>query len=134
MGSIWHRSDSDLERVWLERLPTGLSALATGGTGSASTRSISSIPGDYFPNPFGPCSSWPRTVSIWAGTALQRFVGLVQSTAPLAERILELFDLTSFVSREPLEQTVRETIQFENIRRSQKTLIIAATNWDSGEL
>ena len=66
--------------------------------------------------------------------ALQRFVDLVQSTAPLAERILELFDLTAFVSREPLEQTVHETIQLENIRRSQKTLIIAATNWNSGEL
>jgi hypothetical protein len=58
----------------------------------------------------------------------------VQSTAPLAERILELFDLTAIVSREPFEQTVHETIQLENIRRSQKALIIAATNWNSGEL
>jgi predicted acylesterase/phospholipase RssA len=68
----------------------------------------------------------------WDG--IQRFVHLLRSSAPLQQRLLALFDLSAIVVREPLEQTVRSVINYENIRRSDKQLIIAATNWQTGEL
>jgi predicted acylesterase/phospholipase RssA len=125
---------SDLERVWRDVLADRLDSTGNGGYRFRLNPFDFLSPRNYLPNPLQPVLQLAQDSLYLAWDGLQRFVGLIQSTAPLAERILSLFDLTSIVSREPLEQTVSETIQLENIRRSQKTLIIAATNWDSGEL
>jgi predicted acylesterase/phospholipase RssA len=47
---------------------------------------------------------------------------------------LTFVNLSSFVIREPLERTVKETIDFDEIRYSPKKLIIAATNWEIGRV
>jgi predicted acylesterase/phospholipase RssA len=125
---------SDLERVWRETLAERVDRTGNGGYRFRLSPFDLLYPSNYFPNPIRPLMQLAQDSLYLGWDGLQRLVGLLQSTAPLAERVLSLFDLTSIVSREPLEQTVRETIQLENIRSSQKTLIIAATNWDSGEL
>jgi predicted acylesterase/phospholipase RssA len=125
---------ADLERVWREVLSDRLERTGNGGYRFRLNPFDFLNPRNYLPNPFQPMLQLAEDSLYIGWEGLQRFVGLVQSTAPLAERLLQLFDLTAIVSREPLEQTVHETIQLENIRRSQKTLIIAATNWNSGEL
>ena len=123
-----------LENIWRETLADRLERTGNGGFRFRLNPFDFLNPRNYVPNPFQPMLQLAEDGLYVSWEALRRFVGLVQSTAPLAERILELFDLTAIVSREPLEQTVHETIQLENIRRSQKALIIAATNWNSGEL
>jgi predicted acylesterase/phospholipase RssA len=125
---------SDLERVWRETLAERMDRTGNGGYRFRANPLDLLYPSNYFPNPLQPLIQLAQDSLYLGWEGLQRLVRLLQSTAPLAERLLEVFDLTSFVSREPLEQTVRETIQLENIRSSRKTLIIAATNWDSGEL
>ena len=51
----------------------------------------------------------------WDG--LQRVVNLVSAQEmPLLERIVELFDFTSFVSLDPFRQTLNDTIVFDEIR------------------
>jgi predicted acylesterase/phospholipase RssA len=125
---------SDLERVWLDALADRTDRAGNGGYRFRLSPLDFFNPVLYFPNPIRPFLQLAQDSLFLGWDGLQRLATLVQSTAPLGERFLELFDLTSFVSREPLEQTVREWIQLENIRRSRKTLIIAATNWDSGEL
>jgi predicted acylesterase/phospholipase RssA len=136
--SLWAQlgtaSISDLERVWLETLAERLDGSGNGGYRFRANPLDYLDPRDYFPNPIPPLLQLAQDSLYLGWNSVQRLVNLLQSTAPIAERFLALFDLSSFVSREPLEQTVRETIQFENIRRSLKTLIIAATNWQSGEL
>src|SRR5262245_21425202 len=123
-----------LENVWRETMADRLERTGNGGYRFRLNPFDFLNPRNYVPNLLHPMLQLAEDGLYVSWEALRRFVGLVQSTAPLAERVLELFDLTAIVSREPLEQTVHETIQLENIRRSQKTLIIAATNWDSGEL
>jgi predicted acylesterase/phospholipase RssA len=125
---------SDLERVWRETLADRMDRTGNGGYRFRANPLDLLYPGNYFPNPLQPLIQLAQDSLYLGWEGLQRLVRLLQSTAPLAERLLEVFDLTSFVSREPLEQTVRESIQLEKIRSSQKILIIAATNWDSGEL
>jgi predicted acylesterase/phospholipase RssA len=124
---------SALERVWLETLAQRVFGTGNGGYRFRANPVDFLNPFNYFPNPISPLIqlAWDSLELGWSG--LQRLVNLLRSSDPIAERILALFDVSSFVSREPLEQTLRETIQFENIRRSEKKLIIAATNWQSGE-
>jgi predicted acylesterase/phospholipase RssA len=125
---------SDLERVWLETLAERAYSTGNGGYRFRANPVDFLNPFRYFPNPISPLIQlgWDSFGLGW--NLFERTVNLLQSTAPVLERLLALLNLSSFVSREPLDQTVRETIQFENIRRSAKKLIIAATNWQSGEL
>jgi predicted acylesterase/phospholipase RssA len=125
---------SDLERVWRETLAERIDGTGNGGYRFRANPLDFLDPSKYLSNPIQPLIQLAQDSLYLGWDGLQRLVGLLQSTAPLAERILSLFDLTSLVSRAPLEQTVRETIELENIRSSRKSLIIAATNWDSGEL
>src|SRR5262249_51201508 len=124
---------TDLERVWREVFVE--TAASTNGGYRFRLNPLNLLnPYYYVPNPIQPFLQMAQDSLALGWDGIQRFVGFLQSTAPLADRFLSLFDLTSIVSRDPLEQTVRETIQLENIRSSRKKLIVAATNWDSGEL
>jgi predicted acylesterase/phospholipase RssA len=50
------------------------------------------------------------------------------------QRLLELLDLSSIISTEPFANTIRRTIQLHRIRSSPTKLLVAATNWKTGEL
>ena len=58
----------------------------------------------------------------------------MEQEAPLLRRITELFNFASFVSWQPFAQTLHETIRFADIRRAEKMLQVAATNWETGVL
>jgi predicted acylesterase/phospholipase RssA len=47
---------------------------------------------------------------------------------------LELPDISTLFSREPLDRLIKATVQFESIRRSQKQLRVATTNWKTAEV
>jgi len=59
---------------------------------------------------------------------------LFRSEAPLLRRFTELVNYPSFVSLQPFTETVQETIEFAEIRRAEKELRLAATNWETGAL
>jgi predicted acylesterase/phospholipase RssA len=48
--------------------------------------------------------------------------------------VIELFNFASLLSSEPMTQMLHETIRFTDIRRAEKVLRIAATNWETGDL
>lgn len=56
------------------------------------------------------------------------------SDAPLQSRVLSLIDLQAFISASPLDGLVDETIDLAALRRSEKRLTIAASNWEDGLL
>ena len=56
------------------------------------------------------------------------------STRLLMRRTVGTLDLGTFISMEPLHKLVRETISLEKMRKSNRTLKIATTNWLTGEL
>ena len=59
---------------------------------------------------------------------------LLASSAPLAQRILEMFNLSSFVDDHHFAEIIRRKIHFENIRSSSRPLRVFVTNWDTGEV
>ena len=92
-------------------------------------------PISYVLNPLQPFNHLIGDSAMLAWDALQRAGNLVlaQDTS-LLERTVQLFDFTSFISIEPFRQTLNETIGFQEIRRSQKDLMIATTNWEMGRV
>src|SRR5207253_4051185 len=52
----------------------------------------------------------------------------------LADRLLDLVDLSVLISNEPLHRVVTAMIPPDNIRQSDKLLRIAATNWTTGQV
>lgn len=125
---------SNLENVWLETL----AADAAGNNGGYRFRGDPSYylnPGSYLPNPLRPFMQLAEDSAFLAWDGVQRAVHLASSrNETLRERISELFNFSSFVSTEPWEDTINETIDFEAIRRSDRILRIAATNWTNGKL
>jgi predicted acylesterase/phospholipase RssA len=125
---------SDLENVWLDALaekPQG------GGNGAYRFRAnpLDYLdPRYYLPNPIRPLIQLAGDTFDLSWEGLQRSVHLLRSNEPLPERVLTFVNLSSFVIREPLERTVKETIDFDEIRYSPKKLIIAATNWEIGRV
>lgn len=125
---------SSLEQVWLDRLTEDA---YRGGNGAfriranplrfLDPRSLVSQPIQLFIQ-----LAEDSTYLAWEG--FQRAVHFATAREePLVQRFLELFDLSSFIARDPLEQTVTETIDFENIRRSTRELRIVATDWVTGQ-
>jgi NTE family protein len=56
------------------------------------------------------------------------------SPGEVETRLLKLVDLSILVSNDPEYRLIKDTINFEALRRSDKMLKIAATNWRTGEL
>jgi len=56
------------------------------------------------------------------------------SPGGVEERLLKLVDISTFISNEPEYHLIKETINFERLRQSNKTLKIAVTNWRTGAL
>ncbi len=63
-----------------------------------------------------------------------RPVNFFWSSQILENRLLDLFNLTSFITVEPLRQLLTERMAFEDIRRFNKILRIIATNWETSEI
>ena len=65
--------------------------------------------------------------------ALWRAELFFKANEPLADRIVNLLDFSALVSTEQFGGLVRETIDLDRIRANdERTLIVAATNWDEG--
>jgi predicted acylesterase/phospholipase RssA len=92
-------------------------------------------PINFILNPLQPFKHLIEDSATLAWDGLGRIVNLGTAQAkPLLERVVELFDFTSFVSLEPFRQTVSETVWFQEIRQSQKELLIITTNWELGNV
>lgn len=56
------------------------------------------------------------------------------SPGEVETRLLKLVDLSILISNDPEYRLIKDTINFEALRRSDKILKIAVTNWRTGEL
>jgi NTE family protein len=92
-------------------------------------------PINFILNPLQPFKHLVEDSATLAWDGLGRIVnmGTAQGKS-LLERVVSLFDFTSFVSLEPFRQTVNETVWFQEIRQSEKELRIITTNWELGNV
>ncbi len=136
LTSHWedHRAGAagNLESVWIERMSW------QGGVNGGYRLRVAPFelfdPRQYLPNPLRPFLRVAGDLAFLGWEGVKRSVHLVAGEGPLLERALETFNLSSFVSVDPWQETIEAEIDFEKIRQAKKKLTIAATNWIEGRL
>src|SRR5204862_6178472 len=73
-------------------------------------------------------------VSFFARDFYRRGLVFLLSNDDVETRLLKTMDLSSIISNEPERRLIEKTINFQNIRESNKMLRIATTNWSTGNL
>lgn len=124
---------ADLERVWLEQLAEH--NLRSGGYRIRANPLDVLNPAWYVPNPVRPVVDLARDGAFLTWDAIQRTVGVLTGRdEPIEQRLIELFDLATFITRDPWLRTIRDSIPFANLRGCSRKLRVAATNWANGTL
>jgi predicted acylesterase/phospholipase RssA len=91
-------------------------------------------PDCYAGHPAAPFQHLLEDTSFFLKDWSRRALAFVQTQASLRRRALELIDLSVIVSVDPLRELLSRELSLENIRKSGQKLLIAATNWSTGEL
>jgi predicted acylesterase/phospholipase RssA len=126
---------ANLERAWIEVVAGDI-----GRNGAYRFRGDPGYlldPSSYMPNPLRPLLDLARDSAFLTWEGIQRAVYLTTSREEsLRERAANLFDFSTFVSTEPWDQTIRQTINFAAIRGAEDTrkLRVFATNWTTGRV
>lgn len=123
-----------LERVWLERIASGPGRCGNGIFRFRGDLSRYFDPQCLAENPFGMLAELTEDGALLTQQAVMRGLNFLRSPGSLQTRSLEFIDLSAFISSGPFYRLVREVVSPESIRRSDKTLRIVATNWDTGEV
>lgn len=84
--------------------------------------------------PVDTLAEWARDGLFFANYAFVRGLNLLTSQAPLRARLAETVDVAAFFSTRPFESLVNETIDLDAVRRSDRRLTIATSNWRDGTL
>lgn len=128
-------SIANLERAWLDQLSDSAQTCGNGVFRIRADPTDFINPACFIPNPLQPFMQLAGDSALLAWDGLKRVVNVaMEQEAPLEQRVTELFNFSSFVSNQPIAQTLHETIRFADIRRAEKVLRIAATNWETGTL
>jgi predicted acylesterase/phospholipase RssA len=124
-----------LEAVWLGRLrETGWSGGVNGVYRFRLNPLAFADPSYYFPRPWQPFLDALRDGAFLFRDGLARLASLADLDEDLRQRLARLVDFAAFVSTEPFQGTIRDTLDFARIRTSSTLLRIPATNWNTGRL
>ena len=120
-----------LEKIWLNRIAesesgTGNGALSFRGNPLVylSSRAVAA--------PVQSLAGMLRDGLFFAQYGLKRGAAFFSSTRGILARAAEFVDVSSFISVEPLRQTIAREVSCEKIRTSPKLLRIIATDWENG--
>ena len=128
---------SNLESVWLDRL----SRESRVGSASGGYRYLANPleffdPRSFFTNPVASITRLADDSLYLFWDFLNRFMYVVNppDPEPLTERLLYTLAIDNFITRDPFRRLVEQIVRFDSIRRTQKKLRVAATNWETGEV
>lgn len=136
LASQWDEYGSaavaNLESFWLQRVAGPWQA---NGVFRLRCNPLSLLrPQNWAANPMTFFQSWLQDAGVLSWDGIQRGVHFATtSEESIEQRTIELFNLSSFISTEPMETMLQE-LEYDAIRRSKRVLKIAATNWATGEL
>jgi len=72
--------------------------------------------------------------SFFAQDLYRRGLVFLLSSDDIETRLLKLVDPSAIITNEPERRLIEKTINFQNIRESNKVLKVATTNWSTGDL
>ncbi|HMB55187.1 MAG TPA: patatin-like phospholipase family protein [Thermoanaerobaculia bacterium] len=126
-GGLW------LERFWLDRLAESAGGCSNGVFRFRGDPLVALDPRCAAADPLGTATRMVRDAGFLGWVGMRSAAEVLSARAPLRQRLLRLFDLAAFVSREPLEESLAG-FPFAAVRESPRALRVAATNWATGQL
>ncbi|HVT19295.1 MAG TPA: patatin-like phospholipase family protein [Thermoanaerobaculia bacterium] len=122
-----------LERTWRTRVAATMERC---GNGVYRVRGLplQGLDPGCFLHPVEALAELSQDAVFLSRAALIRGLNFLVSKEPCTTRAADLVDLASFISPAPLYHLVAETIDFDRLRTSSKSLTIAASNWVHGTL
>jgi NTE family protein len=122
-----------LEWIWRQRIAN---TPETCGNGVYRVRGLpfQGLDPSCLQRPFETLAEWANDGLFFANYAVVRGLNLLSSQAPLRARLAETVDVSAFFSTRPFESLVRQTIDRDALRASDRQLTIAASNWQAGTL
>ncbi len=121
-----------LESVWLGQLAEG--RCGNGGYRIRLNPLELFNPFCYLQNPLLPISRFAQDSAFVGRDMIRRFARFATPGKPILNRVIDLINISTFISTSPWERVIKEQIDFEALRKSVKSLSIAATNWTTGEV
>jgi len=128
---------TNLETVWLNRLSSeGRASSSMGGYRYLANPVEFFDPRNFFSNPLASFTRLADDSLYLFWDFFNRFMYVVNppDEEPLTARLLYTIAVDNFITREPFNLLVREVVKFDAIRRTEKELRIAATNWETGQV
>ncbi|HVT60576.1 MAG TPA: patatin-like phospholipase family protein [Thermoanaerobaculia bacterium] len=122
-----------LERVWLDDISSTPKSCGNGVYRLRGNPFIFLDPQCYMPQPARPFIETFNDLVFLSTNLLERlrtFLG--ESGVPLSERLLQIPSLTPFFDMRPLQIQLRKHVDLERLRRSDKELIVMASDWARG--
>jgi NTE family protein len=122
----------DLEQVWMERVAGGPGTCGNGVFRIRLNPAEYAQPTCYIPDPLRPLRTTVQDAVYFATQFMARTVSAVRSRGPFLERLVEEIDLSAAIDAQPYDDSIRDTIDFDAVRRSPIRLSIFATVWETG--
>ncbi|MCH9651590.1 MAG: patatin-like phospholipase family protein [Deltaproteobacteria bacterium] len=122
-----------LERIWLDRIG-GLLTKCGNGVFRARVGPLNGLQPACLLQPISLMRQTLQDAGFWAKYMTERATEFVTSQRPVEFRALDTVDLASLFSAEPLYQLISDSVDLEGLRRSKKSLTVAATNWEQGKV
>jgi len=125
---------ADVERVWLERVaagPCGNGVFRWRGSpfNFLELRCLLDNPFRFFWERVEDVSSLLDLAARWAASFLAR-----PGEEDEEQRVLEVVNLSDFISTHPFPHLIRDTVDFDAVRRCYLEVRCIATDWNTGEL
>lgn len=126
------RAAEELEQTWLERIAGGPGRCGNGVFRVRLDPLEYVRPACYVPNPLRPLKTTAEDTVYFATQLLTRTASALRSNGPPLARAIEEVDLSAMLDTQPYDELIRETIDFDAIRRSPIALSVFATAWKTG--
>ncbi len=125
---------AELEAAWVGRIGGGPRGCGNGVYRIRGNPFRYLAPACFPPDPLSAVRELAGDALFFARDALRRGQKFLATPGDLGKRVLELFDLGAFIADAPFQKSLYTLLRLDGIRRSDKVLRVAATNWTTGAM
>lgn len=121
-----------LEQLWLREISDSPQSCGN-GVYRFRANPLRYLEPECLPNPLAPFIELGGDAAFFVQYLWERGANFLRGSGNLPQRTLRLIDLSALIDLDPFRALIRRAIRLPDLRRSEKLLRLAATNWTTGE-